>query len=252
MNRIIKYEIQRLLLNRYYFGLLVINILFAAFILSTETILGAGYTAPFSGWSLGSYWAMVLPVTMVIVLHMLISYFSPQVKRVEILTSATAVDPTHYAIARLWVVSLGFGIIIIMLFLLGVIFTTAVFGEWPWFELAVTMMFTAIPCFLFTLGFGYALGHIHWRLIYALMAIVLLAGFFPMNNILDFFGSGYFANKPLTLPAGLDGEPPFTYALGFLAMRCLYFLTGAVILAASFLTELPRLKHGPPILPLYQ
>jgi hypothetical protein len=135
--------------------------------------------------------------------------------------------------ARLWVVSLGFGIILIMLFLLGIIFTITVFGEWPWTELTVTMMLTALPCFLLTLGLGYTLGFIHWRLIYAVMAIVLLAGFFPINNIFDFFGSGYYANKPLALPAGSDGEPPFTFTLGFLAMRCLYFLAGMVILAAS-------------------
>ena len=240
MNRIIKYEIQRLIFNRYYFGLLVINILFAVFILSTEIILGVGYTAPFSGWSLGSYWAMVLPVTMITVLNMLVSYFSPQAKRVEMLTSVAAIDPIQYAISRLWVISLGFGIIIVLLFLLGIIFTTAVFGEWPWFELAVTMMFTAIPCFLFTLGFGYALGHIHWRLIYALMFIVLLAGFFPINNFFDFFGNGYYVNKPLVLPAGPDGEPPFTLTLDFLTIRCIYFLAGVVILAA----RIHRVKRG--------
>ena len=55
MIKILKYEIRVILLKPYIIAMLVAELLYAYFILSTEIILGVSDTAPFSGWSFGSY-----------------------------------------------------------------------------------------------------------------------------------------------------------------------------------------------------
>ena len=230
MGGIINYEIRRLIFNKAAICLFIINVLYAVIILNTETILGAGYTAPFSGWSLGGYWAMTLPAAMVTILFMLTRFFSSSAKSVDVLISASPVNQELYKTARLAAVSFGFVIIVLTLFLLAAVFTMVVFNELPLTELFLTMLLTAFPCYLVILGIGSLLGKIHSGLLYSIMIIIILVGFFPLNNIYDFFGGGYFLNEPLKLPAGADGEPPFTLSLNFIFMRIIYFITGVAVL----------------------
>ena len=234
MNRIIKYEIQRLIFSKSYIGLFAVNILFAVIILNTETILGTGYTSPFSGWSLGSYWAMTLPITMAAVLFMLKNYyFNSAAVSADTLVTSAPFKPFHYAIARVTAVTFCFALIIFILFITVFLFIHFIFNEKPLYEITVTLLLTVLPCYSAVLGFGWFLARIRPFFLYALIIIVLVAGFFPVNNVFDFFAGGYFNNEPLNLPAGADGEPPFTLSLNFIYIRIIYFITGAAVLFLS-------------------
>jgi ABC-2 type transport system permease protein len=233
LSGIFKYEARRLLLSPVYLGLLLINLLYAWFVLSTETILGVGYTAPFSGWSLGAYWASVLPIAMLAVLFLLTNYFSPQAKRIETLTDNTPVNQAHYWVIRMAAVALCFGVMAFLLGAFPVTFFALIFGRSVLAALAVTAVLTVLPCFIFTVGLGYGLARIHWKLLYAAMVVVLLVGLGPLANALDFFGGGYYTSMPLALPVGADGEPAFTPGAAFMSARGLYLAAGAALLGSS-------------------
>lgn len=70
MNRIFKYELKRLIINKFFLGLLIISALYSHEIMRGDIILGISNTAPFSGWSYGTYLAKVLPILLVTLLFL--------------------------------------------------------------------------------------------------------------------------------------------------------------------------------------
>lgn len=62
MTKIFRYELRRLLLNKFFFGFLLVLLFYCWQVLSTETVQGVSYTAPFSPWSFGCYLARVSPL----------------------------------------------------------------------------------------------------------------------------------------------------------------------------------------------
>ncbi len=91
--KILCYELRRTLLNRLFPGLLLVNGLYAWFLLSYDIVLGTAYTAPFSVWSYCTYLGKTLPVAAVTVLLLLSNYYSRKQKQIEELTAATPVSP---------------------------------------------------------------------------------------------------------------------------------------------------------------
>ena len=87
--KILCYELRRTLLNRLFPGLLLVNGLYAWFLLSYDIVLGTAYTAPFSVWSYCTYLGKTLPVAAVTVLLLLSNYYSRKQKQIEELTAAT-------------------------------------------------------------------------------------------------------------------------------------------------------------------
>ena len=216
--------------NRVYIGFLIINALYAVMILSTQTIFGAGYTAPFSGWSLGGYWAASLPLSMITVLFMLMK-FSPG--NVDAIISSSVIKPLNYTLARITSVTIGLSLIILILYVLAALFTAVLFNKLPLYDLAFTMLLTAVPCYLITLGIGYIFKSFHSVFLYVLMIFILLIGFFPVNNYLDFFCGGYFSSEPILLPKAADGEPEFSLSFNFIVTRIIYFTIGLFVLLLS-------------------
>ena len=62
MRKIFLYECKRLLWNKFFFGILLILLLFGWQVLDQVTILGVAHTAPFSPWSFGDYLSRMLPL----------------------------------------------------------------------------------------------------------------------------------------------------------------------------------------------
>ena len=62
MRKVFVCELRRLLLNKFFFGILAAVLLYGWLLLSGEVILGVAYTAPFSPWSFGYYLARLLPL----------------------------------------------------------------------------------------------------------------------------------------------------------------------------------------------
>lgn len=230
MNKIFRYELRRLVWNKFFIGLLVINGIYAWYVLTTETIAGAAYTAPFSLWSFGAYLAAVIPFSIITVLFLLSVYYSRKEKQVEILTTATPVNKVHYVLIRSAAITICFLIICAVIYGLGIYFYITFFDYWSFIPFLLPTGMIMLPCLLFTLGIGHLVGRIHQGLLYAFMIIVFVVGFVGFGGNFDFFGSWYFGSYPISLPVGIDGEPGFTISTGFLIARLVYLVIGGVLL----------------------
>lgn len=233
MNKIFRYELRRLIWNKYFIGLLVINCIYAWYILTTETIAGIAYTAPFSVWSFGAYLASVLPLCVITVLFLLSAYYSKKEKQVEILTRATPVNKAHYALVRNGAITVCFLIISTIIFILGISFYITYFDYGDFLPYLLPYTILVLPCLLFTLGLGHLAGRVHQGLLYLLMVIALLLGSAGSSGNFDFFGGWYFVNYPLSLPIGIDGEPSFTVNTGFWVARIIFLAAGGIMLIVS-------------------
>ncbi len=232
MSKIFRYELKRLLLNKFFIVLLIINGLFAWYILATETVVGVAYTAPFSPWSFGDYLSSVMPLSILTVLFLMTTYYSKNEKQTKILTDATPVNQAHYILIRSSAVALGFTIICAVLIGLSFYFYATYFGFWKFASFILPAILTLPPCLVLTLGLGHLVGYFHSGLLYALMLISMVMGYLRLG-VFDFFGKGYYAYAPYELAPGSDGEPAFTLSAGFLTVRILYLLIGLIFFAVS-------------------
>jgi hypothetical protein len=230
LNKIFRYELRRLIWNKFFIGLLIINVIYAWYILTTETIAGVAYTAPFSLWSFGAYFASILPLTILTMLFLLSVYYSKKEKQVEILTTATPVNKIYYALVRCAAVTICFLIICAILFCLGIYFYITIFDYRNILPFLLPSVILMLPCLLFTLGFGQLVGRVHQGLLFALMILALIIGFSGFGGNFDFFGHWYFSKYPISLPVGKDGEPAFIISSGFWIARLVYLVTGGLLL----------------------
>lgn len=233
MGKILKYELRRLLLNKFFIGLLAINGLFAWYTLTSDTIAGVAYTAPFSPWSFAAYLASVMPLSILTVLFLLTFFHSKNEKRVELLTATTPMNAVHFALIRVTAVVLGLLIIMLLVVCLNFCFCAAFFGFRHYAAFVAPAIVTVLPCFVFVVGLGYWAGHKHPGLLYALMLLSLVMNFVRVPGAFDFYGGGYYASSPLSLPPGADGEPAFMLSPAFLAARAFYLVVGGILLVVS-------------------
>ncbi len=244
MNKIFKYELRRLVWNKFFIGLMILNGVYAWFVLKTETIAGVAYTAPFSPWSFGAYVSSVLPYSILTVFFLLSVYYSKKEKQVEILTTATPVNKIHYVLVRSAAVTICFLVICTVTFALGIYFYITFFDYRNFVPFLLPFVMITLPCLLFTLGIGHLAGRVHQGLLYAFMLLALVVEFVGFGGNFDFFGHWYFVSHPLTLPVGTDGEPAFMISTGFWAARLVYLITGGVLLTVGISAQLRKAKKA--------
>ena len=202
MTKILKYELRRLLLNKFFLGLLVINGLFAWYTLTSDIVAGVAYTAPFSPWSFSSYLASVMPMVILTVLFLLTFFHSKNEKQVAVLTSATPVDTVRYSLIRMAAVALGFLLLCALLIGMIMYFYAVYFEYWNYAAFIVPAIVTILPCFVFIIGVGNWVGRIHSGFLYALMLVSLAMNFIQIPGEFDLFGGGYYTSIPLSLAVG--------------------------------------------------
>ena len=233
MTRLLKYELRRLLINKFFLGLLVVNGLFAWYILTSDTVAGVAYTSPFSPWSFSAYLASVMPMAILTVLFLLTFFHSKNEKQVTVLTSTTPMDTVRYALIRMIALTVGFLLLCALLIGMSLYFYAVYFDYWECSVFVVPAIVTILPCFVFILGVGHWIGRIDSRFLYALMLIFFMMNFIQIPGEFDLFGGGYYTSIPLSLPAGMDGEPAFVLNMAFLAARALYLVVGMVLFIVS-------------------
>ncbi|MDR1705926.1 MAG: hypothetical protein LBS19_14755 [Clostridiales bacterium] len=234
MSTLFRYELRRLVLNKIFIALLIITVVYAWMILTGETILGAGYTAPYSDWSFGAYLASVMPMAMLTVLLLMSGYYSKKEKRVEILLEVTPMRSSSRALLRIAAITVCFGIVCGAAFGTAAWFYMSVFGRFADFlGPSVTVI---LPCYVFTLGLGFNAGRVHPAALYALMPLLFGLGSLNLGGF-DLFGGGFFESRPVTLEAVANSDPAFDVGAIFIAARVLYFAAGGLLLAAGILSK---------------
>ena len=240
MNKIFAYELRRILFNKFFVGLLVLNGVFAWFILTSDTIAGTSFTAPFSPWSFGMYLSSLMPMALLTVLFLLASFYSKKEKQVAVLTGATSVNPVRYALVRMAAVAVGFSCLCFLFGGLSIYFYAAYFDYWNYALFFLPAVLTIFPCFIFAMGFGNLIARVHVKYLYAFMFVVLAASFIQIPDAFDFFGGRFFSNYPLSLQVAADGEPVFSLSAAFLFARVFYLIAGG----ALFILSIRKKKVG--------
>lgn len=226
MIKIFYYELKRMLRNKLFFGMLVVNGLFAWFTLSFDIIMGTACTAPFSVWSYCVYLGRTLPLVMITVLLLLANYYSRKQKQVEVLTSATPISSFCQIMIRTLAAGICSLLIALVVIVLALLFYVSFFRFHDFAAYILPSVLLPLPCFVFFASLGQLLGSIHRSLVYVLILLVFAIRIMP--GAFDFFGAGYFSTVPLTLPVGVDGEPAFQISVAFVAARVLYLVLGIV------------------------
>lgn len=229
MIKIYRYELKRLLFNKFFLGLLVITGLYSYQILSGDIIQGTANTAPFSRWSYGAYLADVLPLLLITLLFFITFLYSKKEKKVANLTSAMPINPLHYGLVRCLAIITGFIGIAAAIILVSFVFYARVFQFTSFGDYMLPIVFTLLPAMLFTLGVGLLAGRLHAGLLYVFMLLLLVAGQVPLPNALDLFGSHFYQSVPSTLPLGTDGEPAFTISVAAWIGKALYTAMGLLL-----------------------
>ena len=235
MSKVFLYELKRVLLNRVFLVLLVVNGIYAWFVLSTDIVVGVAYTAPFSVWSFCVYSGKVILFEIITTLLMLSGYYGKKQKQVEILISATPITPIKQLLIRSGVLAVCFFVLYVLAVILADVFYIRLFKYNNFGRFFLPALLIAVPCFVCSVGLGHLLGRLHRGLIYLLIVAAFVAGG-SITKVFDFFGAGYFQTYPLTLIVNNDGEPDFYLSPVWLTMRLLYLLVGILLLAFISIT----------------
>lgn len=229
MIKIFLYELRRLLVNKFFLGLLLITGWHSYQTLSGTVILGTSGTAPFSSWSYGDYLSRILPLTLITLLFFITFLFSSQEKKVRVLTEATPTEPAKYLGVKIGAIACGYLLLWCVVIGISLVFYAGVFRLRDFTGFIAPILLTCIPALPFFLGLGVAVGRAHSGLLYAMMLLLLLLGQAPLPYFLDFSGARFFMEYPLTLPVGAGGEPEFAVPASLIVQKLLYTLSGIVL-----------------------
>lgn len=240
MSKILKYELKRLLLNKFFYGLLAITLWYSWQLLSGDIILGVSGTAPFSAWSYGTFLSRILPLLIITLLFFVSFYYSKQEQQVQALTLATPIKPQQYRLVRLAAISIGFCLLAILMIGLSFCFYGSTLHFYHFTDFLSPLLLVIIPAFCFSLGLGMAAGKIQGNLIYVLMLLLLILCLVPLPDVLDFSGTNFFASYPLSLALSSGGEPNFTLSGAFMGGRIAYTLVGLALLSWGLRPHTPK------------
>lgn len=230
MNRIFKYELKRLIINKFFLGLLIISALYSREIMCRDIILGVSNTAPFSGWSYGTYLAKVLPILLVTLLFFISFLYLRQEKSVQALTKATPIDPFKFQMLRFGTIIVGFILISAVPIAYSFYFYAVNFHFTNIGSLVLPTVITLLPAMLFVFGLGVLGGQYHQGLVFVLMTAVILVSFIPLPYAVDLFGGNFFTKHPQSLDVV---EPPFSIPASVVIGKVIYGLTGLGMMLLS-------------------
>jgi len=219
LNRIFKYELKRLIINKFFLGLLIISALYSYEVMRGEIILGISNTAPFSGWSYGTYLAKVLPILLVTLLFFISFLYEKQEKRVQVLTKATPIDPFKFQMLRFGTIIIGFVLISAVPIVYSLCFYAVNFSFTNFGKLVLPAVITLLPAMLFVFGLGTLGGRYHQGVI-----------FIPLPYAVDLFGGNFFTKYPESLDLV---EPAFSIPVSVVIGKFMYGLTGLGMMLLS-------------------
>ena len=227
MRKIFQYEYRRLLLNKFFAGLVLVLLAYGAMVLESATILGVSHTAPFSPWSFGDYLSRMLPLLWVGASFFLTFFTSGRARRAMALTDAAPMDARRYAWARCAAALAGTALLALCCLLEAAVFYGRYFGWYAWGSLLLPALATLAPTLVFALGCGWLLARIRPWLLYPWMLLPFAVSALPLPEALGLWNGSLFTALPLTLGT-LD--PAFTLPAAAVIAQLALLAAGAAAL----------------------
>lgn len=230
MSRIFKYELKRLIMNKFFLGLLIISAIYSHEVMTRDIILGVANTAPFSGWSYGAYLAKVLPILLVALLFFISFLYSKQEMSVQALTKATPINQCKFQMLRYGTIIIAFILISAVPIIYSLCFYSVNFHFLNFESLVLPVVITLLPAILFLFGLGSLGGRCHQGIIFALMVVVLLINYVPLPYEIDLFGGNFFEKYPASLNLV---EPAFSMPVSVIIGKLIFSLVGLGMMLIS-------------------
>lgn len=230
MAKIFRYELRRLLLNKFTIGLIAVIGFYSHWIMNGEMVLGIANTAPFSPWSFGCYLAKILPLLTLTSLFFITFLYSKQEKAVEILTSATYVKPSLYRMIRYAAIAAATLIVTAIPIIYALGFYSIVFHFTAIRTLVAPALYVILPAIALWMGAGVLSGRYYPIAVFALMPVTLLMSFLPLPKWADLYGTMFLTSYPVELGV-LD--PIFELPSNMFVYKTAYFLIGVILIAIA-------------------
>lgn len=234
MYKIFKYELKRLLWNKFFFGILGALLFYGWQVLQDTIIAGISHTAPFSPWSFGYYLSQMVPILWVGMMFFLTFFTSNAERRAAALTSVTPVNTRTYAQIRAVAALVGTAVLTMATLILAALFYGEYFEWYQWGSLIFPTFIILVPPLIFALGSGWTLGQIRPFLVFVWMLLPFLLMILPLPEVLEVWNGQIFISRPLTIES-LD--PAFSLPVGSLMMQFFVLAAGLFL----FLT-MPKWK----------
>lgn len=230
MNKIIRYELHRMVCSKIFAGMALVLVWYGWQVLNGVTILGVAYTAPFSPWSFGAYLCSLMPLLSLSFLFFLWETCSGPAKRVEILAAATGFGHGKLMFAKGCAAALAWLILAAGVSLLGTGFLLNLFGSSaPVGGLMAAAVLVLAPVLLFFMGFGLLAGRYRTSLVFLIIPAVIFFVAAPLPMEAQLFCRTFFNEWP----KGLGLDPEFFVPGPFLAGRILFGAAGVFGAAAA-------------------
>ena len=241
MTKIFRYELKKLLFNRFFTALLLLTLGYGYLLLRGEVLLGIANTAPFSPWSFGYYLSSLLPMLAAMLLFFIAFLSSKQEKMAQVLISATPVSEGRYRFIRCGAIFAGVLLMAVVCWLMGYLFLGSLFRfrNIPFGEWLLPGVMALVPSLLFVAGLGMAVGTWRGWAVYGVMGIVLLSGFLPLPDWAALIPAAFFMEYPRTIGI-LD--PAFTVPASVVVGRLVYCALGILLMAGSLRRTLSAAK----------
>ena len=230
MTKLFMYELRRLLINKFFIGLLAVCALYSWILLSNVIILGVANTAPFSGWSYGAFLSSMMPVLLIALLFFISFLYSKQEKEMQRLIDATPLDPYRFSRLRCGAIITGFLLIAAVPIGMSLRFYAVNFDFTGFRVFVLPAIITLLPAMLFVLGLGMAVGRVHPVLVYVLMPLILFGSNLPDSYGADLMGMHFFWNFPAQDVLWTNGEPEFSIPTAVWVWKAAYSAIGFILI----------------------
>ena len=232
MTKIFRYELKKLLINRFFAALMFLTLWYSYMLLRGEVLLGIANTAPFSPWSFGFYLSSLLPLLSAILLFFIAFLSSKQEKMAQVLTSASPVPPGMYRLVRCCAIFTGVFLMAALCCLMACLFLGGLFQfhNIPFKGWVLPAAMVLFPSLIFAAGLGMAAGAWKGWAVYGVIGIVFAAGYLPLPDGAALIPTAFFINYPKALGI-LD--PVFSVPASMVTGRMIYFILGVLLMAVS-------------------
>ncbi|WP_440947709.1 hypothetical protein ACSAZL_05505 [Methanosarcina sp. T3] len=231
--RVLKYEVLRLAYNKKYFYMVLIESLFASYILTSFVSGGTDGTAPFSKWTYSEFLSLIGPLLSVILVLLCMSVFSEKEVAVRNIIFSTPLSEPEYYLLKALAITVVFVFAAFFPLLLSFVYYVRYFNFYDYAEFMLPLLLFLLPSQIFVLGLSLAVGRIHSRLLYPLLPLVLFLGFFNprLPSWFDLFGNN-FLSWPLRWHLGVqEGPIPYILPDDFLYSRLIFTFMGVFMFA---------------------
>ena len=214
--------------------MLLIESLFAFYILMSFVFEGKDGTAPFSKWTYSQFLTLIGPLLSSLLVLLCMSVFSEKEIAVRKIIFSAPLSESKYYLLKASAITAVFVFTASVPILLSFAYYAYYFNFYAYAEFLLPILSFLLPSHVLVLGLAMVAGRINSRLLYLLLPVLFL-GFFYMGLPVwfDLFGNN-FLTWPLRLSLGVfEGPIPYTLPGEFLYSRLIFIFAGVSLLALA-------------------